>query len=77
MAPSLDIDGLQVIDNDGLHMPKALNVVQPGILAPASFSVNGTQSAAAFFADGTYVLPMGAIAGLSSRPAKPGDTIIF
>jgi uncharacterized protein (TIGR03437 family) len=54
-----------------------VNAVQPGLLAPASFSINGTQYAAAFFADGTYVLPTGAIAGLSSRPAKAGDTIIF
>ena len=29
------------------------------------------------FADGTYVLPSGAIAGVNSRPAKPGDEIVL
>jgi uncharacterized protein (TIGR03437 family) len=29
------------------------------------------------FADGTYVLPAGAIPGLASRPAKPGDIIVI
>jgi uncharacterized protein (TIGR03437 family) len=29
------------------------------------------------YADGTYVLPEGAVAGLSSRPAKPGDEIVL
>ena len=29
------------------------------------------------FVDGTYVLPVGAIAGVTSRPAKPGETIII
>ena len=27
--------------------------------------------------DGTYVLPVGAISGVASRPAKPGDTIVL
>jgi uncharacterized protein (TIGR03437 family) len=27
--------------------------------------------------DGTYVLPTGAIAGVTSRPAKPGETIVI
>jgi uncharacterized protein (TIGR03437 family) len=54
-----------------------VNSVQPGLLAPPSFSVNGKQYAVALFADGTYVLPTGAISGLASRPAKPGDTIVL
>jgi uncharacterized protein (TIGR03437 family) len=29
------------------------------------------------FSDGTYVLPTGAIAGVNSRPAKPGETIVI
>jgi len=29
------------------------------------------------FADGTYVLPAGAIPGLALRPANPGDTIVI
>ncbi len=31
----------------------------------------------ALFSDGTYVLPTGAISGVNSRPAKPGDTIVL
>lgn len=54
-----------------------VNATQPGLLAPASFDLNGTQYAGALFVDNTYVLPQGAIAGLNSRPAKPGDTVIF
>jgi uncharacterized protein (TIGR03437 family) len=54
-----------------------VNAVQPGLLAPPSFTVNGSQYAVAFFSDGTYVLPIGAIAGLTSRPAMPGDTIVL
>jgi uncharacterized protein (TIGR03437 family) len=29
------------------------------------------------FADGSYVLPPGAIAGLTSQRAKPGDTVVI
>jgi uncharacterized protein (TIGR03437 family) len=29
------------------------------------------------FADGSYVLPVGAIAGINSQPAKPGDTVVL
>jgi hypothetical protein len=53
-----------------------VNATNPGLLAPTSFNVNGTQYAAALFSDGkTFVLPPGAIPGLTSRRAKPGDTI--
>jgi uncharacterized protein (TIGR03437 family) len=49
---------------------------QPGLLAPPSFLVSGAQYVTALFSDGqTYVLPVGAIPGVSSRPAKPGETI--
>ncbi len=55
-----------------------VNPVEPGLLAPASFDLNGIQYAVALFSDGvTYVLPSGAISGVSSRPAKPGDTIVL
>jgi uncharacterized protein (TIGR03437 family) len=54
-----------------------VNPVQPGLDAPASFNVGGTQFVVALFADGTYVLPTGAIAGLNSRPAQPGDEIVL
>jgi uncharacterized protein (TIGR03437 family) len=50
---------------------------QPGLLAPASFQVNGKQYTGAFLPDGTFALPSGAIPGALSRPAKPGETIIL
>lgn len=57
-----------------------LNALEPGLLAPSNFSVNGTQYVVAFNSDSTaanpdYTLPTGAIPGLNSRPAKPGETI--
>lgn len=53
-----------------------VNATQPGILAPASFVVGGKQYIAATFSDGvTYVLPPGAVPGVSSRQAKPGEVI--
>jgi len=55
-----------------------VNAEQPGLLAPPSFIIGGKQYATALFTDGTtYVLPPGAIAGLPSRRAQPGDTITF
>jgi uncharacterized protein (TIGR03437 family) len=53
-----------------------VNANQPGLLAPTSFKVGGTQYAAALFSDGsTYAIPPGAIPGLASRRAQPGDTL--
>jgi uncharacterized protein (TIGR03437 family) len=53
-----------------------MDAVQPGLLAPASFDIGGTQYAVALFSDGvTYVLPPGAISGVASKLASPGDTI--
>jgi uncharacterized protein (TIGR03437 family) len=54
-----------------------VNSVEPGLLAPSNFNIGGNQYAVALFADGSYVLPTGAIAGLNSRPAKPGDIIVL
>lgn len=52
-----------------------VNPVQPGLLAPGSFSLGGKQYVVAFLSDGNYALPSGAIG--ASRPAKPGDTIVL
>lgn len=52
-----------------------VNPTQAGLLAPPNFNINGVQYAVAIFADGAYALPTGAIAGLNSRPAKPGDVL--
>lgn len=50
----------------------------PGLLAPASFLVGGKQYVAALFPDYlSYVVPTGAIAGIASRSAHAGDTIIL
>jgi uncharacterized protein (TIGR03437 family) len=54
-----------------------VNPVQPGLDAPPSFNIGGIQYAVAQFADGTYALPEGAIAGINSRPAQPGDEVIL
>src|ERR1035437_182832 len=54
-----------------------VNPLQPGLLAPSSFIVGGKQYVVALFADGTYVLPPNAIAGVPSRQAKPGETIVI
>jgi uncharacterized protein (TIGR03437 family) len=54
-----------------------VNATEPGLLAPASFNINGTAYVVATFSDGTYVLPTGAIVGVNSRPANPGDTVIM
>lgn len=55
-----------------------INATSPGLLAPASFKAGGKQYAGALFGDGTtFVAPVGAFAGVTSRPAKAGDTIVF
>ena len=55
-----------------------VNATEPGVLAPPNFIVNGKQYVAALFSDGqTFALPQGAIPGVPSRPAKPGDTLVI
>lgn len=54
-----------------------VDAAEPGLLAPTSFNIGGTQYVVAQFVDGSYVLPEGAIPGLASHPAKPGDTIVL
>jgi uncharacterized protein (TIGR03437 family) len=54
-----------------------VNPVEPGLDAPPSFNIGGIQYVVALYADGTYVLPEGAIAGVNSRPAQPGDEIVL
>ncbi len=65
----------------GVSTPASFNItinpVAPGLLAPPSFSISGVQYAVALFGDGTYVLPVGAVSGLTSRPAKPGEEIVL
>jgi uncharacterized protein (TIGR03437 family) len=54
-----------------------VNPTEPGLLAPASFKIGGKQYVVAQHSDGTYVLPVGAIAGVTSSPAKPGETVVI
>jgi uncharacterized protein (TIGR03437 family) len=70
---------LTLTNANGTSAPASLNVkaAEPGLLAPVSFKIGANQYVVAQFVDGTYVLPTGAIAGVTSRPAKPGDTIII
>ncbi|HMD71655.1 MAG TPA: hypothetical protein VKF41_09955 [Bryobacteraceae bacterium] len=80
-VPSNAATGTQpVIVNtaNGASAPSMIAVAQqePGLLAPASFIVGGKQYVVALFSDGaTYVLPPGAIAGVPSRRAQPGDIV--
>jgi uncharacterized protein (TIGR03437 family) len=81
-VPSTVVTGLQqlVVSTSAAAAPYSigLNLTEPGMLAPASFLINGTQYAVALFSDlVNYVLPQGAISGINSHPAKPGDTIVL
>ena len=70
---------LTVTSQSGTSTPYTLNInpVEPGYLAPSNFKIGGVQYVVAQFADGTYVLPTGAISGINSRPAKSGDTVVI
>jgi uncharacterized protein (TIGR03437 family) len=57
--------------------PITVNTLQPGLLAPSSFAVNGKQYVVAQFSDNSFVLPPGALAGTTTRQAKPGETIVI
>jgi uncharacterized protein (TIGR03437 family) len=52
-----------------------INGTEPGLLAPPAFEIGGKQYVVALFLNGTYVLPQGAISGVTSQPAQPGQTI--
>ncbi len=55
-----------------------VNATQPGLDAPNTFNIGGTQYVVALFTDNaTYVAPPGAISGYASRQAKQGETIIM
>lgn len=55
-----------------------VNALEPGLVAPPLFLINGKQYVVATFTDGvTYVLPPNTLPGVASRLAKPGDTIVL
>jgi uncharacterized protein (TIGR03437 family) len=71
---------ITVMNKNGTSAPfnVTVNATEPGLLAPALFKIGGKQYVVAFHSDNvTYVLPAGAIVGLPSRPAKPGETIVM
>jgi uncharacterized protein (TIGR03437 family) len=70
---------MTVATANGISAPYnvTVNATQPGLYAPPNFNLAGKQYLAALFLDGvTFVLPPGAISGLPSRQAKPGETIV-
>ncbi|MBI5086037.1 MAG: SMP-30/gluconolactonase/LRE family protein [Acidobacteria bacterium] len=69
---------LMVTSAGGSSAPYRLsvNAAQPGLNAPATLVAGGRQYVAATLEDGaTFALPSGAIEGILSRPAQPGETI--
>jgi uncharacterized protein (TIGR03437 family) len=72
---------LQLTVTNGTETSAAVNLTvnptEPGLLAPASFKIGTNQYVVAQHSDGSYVLPVGAITGVSSSPAKPGETIVI
>ncbi len=73
------VQPLTVTNAGGISAPYPLTVVisEAALWAPASFRIGGRQYAAALFPDfRTFVLPPGAIPGVLSRQARPGETII-
>ena len=64
---------------DGTSAAYAITVndTQPGLLAPPSFSAGGKQYVVAQHGDNSFVLPQGAISGLTATPAKPGETLVI
>jgi uncharacterized protein (TIGR03437 family) len=49
--------------------------IAPALLAPDAFKVDGRQYVVAQYADQTFVGRTGLIAGVSFRPAKPGEVV--
>jgi uncharacterized protein (TIGR03437 family) len=55
-----------------------VNTTEPGLLAPAVFNLGGEQYVAALYTNGTtYVLPPGAVSGITAARAQTGQTIVF
>ncbi len=71
---------ITVTTSTGTSTPYTVKVnwTQPGLYAPSVLKIGGRQYAGAFFDDGaTLALPPGAIEGVASRRARPGETIVL
>lgn len=71
---------LTVSNGTGTSAPfnVTVNPRQPGLFAPGNFNVGGKQYVFATLPiPKTYSLPVAAVPGLASRPAKPGETVVM
>lgn len=68
---------LVLTNANGSSAPIAVRsaAVQPGLLAPGTFKINGRQYVTAFLPDGNFALPTGAMG--NSRPARPGEVLVM
>ena len=70
-----------VVTNNSTDSPAYTIIVKaaaPGLLSPPAFNIAGNQYVTALLADNTtFVLPSGAIPGIASRPAQPGETMVL
>jgi uncharacterized protein (TIGR03437 family) len=65
-----------VVTNNGVASPP--QTFQVGPFSPGIFSINfGTGQAIAINPDGSLAAPAGSVPGLSTRPAKVGDTFLI
>jgi uncharacterized protein (TIGR03437 family) len=78
VAPGRQPVVVTTVGGSSIGTPVTVNVVEPGLLAPAVFQFGAGQYAVALFPDGvTYVLPPGLQSAAPARRARPGDTIMF
>lgn len=70
-----------ILQNPGGSSPAftiTVKAAQPGLYAPALLKVAGQQYTAQFNdATHTFIMPAGAVSGVNSSPAHPGDVIVL
>ncbi len=82
LLPSNALTGVvpvTVTNSNGTSDSFYVEVIQtePSLLAPATFNISGKQYVAAFNPDGSFALPAGAVVGVPSTPATPGQTVVM
>lgn len=58
-------------------VPLPMRTVSPGLLAPATFKVDGTQYAAAVHHSTGAFVSNGKVPDMPAAPARPGETLVF